>query len=321
MLSAAMIVSFSQCSKEGLQGSQGEQGLQGEKGERGPVGPAGENGNMIYSGNGIPKADVGNPGDFYLDVNTGSLYGPKTDKGWDGKPAIVLMGQDGKDGKDGEDGKDGINGKDGSTVFAGRLKKQINPLRPPLPSSKIGRNGDFFLDKTNYNLFGPKKEGKWGGPINLKGLKGEKGDPGTANVLYSNWRNLNFSDFDGDNINTATFYTSLSDSLLIDIFHKGDLSIYVRIPDSDYSIFNIYRLNYYEISSTGTVLNFFKFSLSYKNREYAEILIDSNADILDLIYNYSFRYVIIPGGVHARTASAPDMDDYHAVCEYYGIPE
>ncbi|RZK63467.1 MAG: hypothetical protein EOO95_13415, partial [Pedobacter sp.] len=42
----------------------------------------------------------------------------------------------------------------------------------------MGAVGDYYLDKTSYNLYGPKTETGWGVALSLKG---------TANVIYSGW--------------------------------------------------------------------------------------------------------------------------------------
>jgi hypothetical protein len=39
-------------------------------------------------------------------------------------------------------------------------------------------------------------------------------------------------------------------------------------------------------------------------------------------HTFYVRYVLIPGGVHARVADPGiDQDDYQAECRYYGVPE
>lgn len=67
----------------GPTGSQGPTGAVGAigatgAGETGPRGATGATGTTIYSGSGPPSATFGNVGDFYIDVTTGVLYGPKT---------------------------------------------------------------------------------------------------------------------------------------------------------------------------------------------------------------------------------------------------
>jgi hypothetical protein len=128
------------------EGPQGPEGPQGQQGQQGPVGPAGEDGSMMYSGQGAPDASTGEIGDYYLDTDTGELYGPKDDNGW-GKPIIVLKGED---------------GEDGSQIYAGS----------GAPDPSLGNLGDFYLDQANYDMYGPKTENGWGTPINLKGADG-----------------------------------------------------------------------------------------------------------------------------------------------------
>ncbi|WP_440999083.1 hypothetical protein [Fodinibius sp. SL11] len=130
----------------GCEGPAGEQGPQGTEGPQGPVGPAGDDGSMMYSGQGVPDASTGETGDYYLDTDTGELYGPKDDNGW-GNPIIVLKGED---------------GEDGSQIHAGS----------GAPDPSLGDLGDFYLDQANYDMYGPKTENGWGSPINLKGADG-----------------------------------------------------------------------------------------------------------------------------------------------------
>ena len=46
------------------------------------------------------------------------------------------------------------------------------------PDNSIGSIGDYYLDLSSYNLYGSKTAEGWGNPINLKGIQGEKGEPG-----------------------------------------------------------------------------------------------------------------------------------------------
>ncbi len=137
---------------EGPAGAEGPQGPQGPEGPEGPVGPAGEDGSTMHSGTGAPGSDIGENGDYYLDTNTGELYGPKDSSGW-GSPIIVLKGEDGQDGQDGEDG---------SQIFSGT----------GAPASSLGVEGDYYLDESSYELYGPKTSSGWGTPLNLKGADG-----------------------------------------------------------------------------------------------------------------------------------------------------
>lgn len=74
LLLAIISVIFNSCSKES--------GAIGPAGSQGPVGPAGANGTVIYSGMTAPTTSIGYAGDFYLDLSSHILYGPKSSEGW-----------------------------------------------------------------------------------------------------------------------------------------------------------------------------------------------------------------------------------------------
>jgi hypothetical protein len=137
------------------EGPSGSEGPQGPEGPEGPVGPAGEDGSMMYSGQGAPDASTGETGDYYLNTDTGELYGPKDDSGW-GNPIMVLMGKDGQDGED------------GSQIHAGN----------GAPDPSLGDLGDFYLDQSNGDFYGPKTENGWGSPTNISGDDGQDGQDG-----------------------------------------------------------------------------------------------------------------------------------------------
>ncbi|PAU95649.1 hypothetical protein CK503_00875 [Aliifodinibius salipaludis] len=141
-----LLVSLIALACEGPSGSEGPQGPQGEAG---PIGPAGEDGSVMYAGPDAPTADIGNEGDYYLNSNTGEYYGLKDSNGW-GNPIIILMGEDGQDGED------------GSQIYSGT----------GAPDASLGVEGDYYLDKDSYELYGPKTSTGWGSPLNLKGADG-----------------------------------------------------------------------------------------------------------------------------------------------------
>lgn len=126
-------------------GCEGPAGTEGPQGLQGPIGPAGENGSVIHAGQSAPGDDLGNLGDYYLDLLTSELYGPKTQEDIWGEP-IDLSGQN------------GVDGEDGSQIYAGTTA----------PDPSLGQTGDYYLNTATYDLYGPKTE-TWGTPINLKG--------------------------------------------------------------------------------------------------------------------------------------------------------
>ena len=85
---------------KGEQGPKGEDGKQGPKGEDGKQGPNGQDGQpgsngkdgqagvpdkgvgRLFSGTGAPKKEIGQDGDFYIDILHKRLYGPKEGGNW-----------------------------------------------------------------------------------------------------------------------------------------------------------------------------------------------------------------------------------------------
>jgi uncharacterized protein (TIGR02145 family) len=81
---------------QGPIGLTGPQGLKGDTGVRGLIGPqgnAGSNGKTILNGIIKPATSLGSLGDFYINTNSDTLYGPKTVGGWG--TGISLVGPKG----------------------------------------------------------------------------------------------------------------------------------------------------------------------------------------------------------------------------------
>ena len=78
----------------GLKGERGKQGFKGEQGPKGEDGKPGSNGKdgqagvpdkgvgRLFSGTGAPKKEIGQDGDFYIDILHKRLYGPKEGGNW-----------------------------------------------------------------------------------------------------------------------------------------------------------------------------------------------------------------------------------------------
>lgn len=119
------------------------------------------------------------------------------------------------------------------------------------------------------------------GPTGPTGPAGPAGATGTANVIYSNWINVNFG-------NTGPFWEGILNApgvtqLVID---RGMVKIYLRTPEM-----YVFELNY--VTSNGTYIHNFLTP--------GQITIRSS-------YNatYPYRYIIIPGGVAGgRYTSGP----------------
>ncbi|GAA5522657.1 collagen-like protein [Aliifodinibius salicampi] len=272
---------------EGPQGPDGAQGPQGPIGPEGPVGPAGEDGSVIHAGSGAPSADTGVNGDYYLNQDTGELYGPKNDDGW-GTP-ISLQGQDGVDGQDGADGEDG------SQIHSGTSS----------PDASLGIVGDYYLDKSNFDFYGPKTNSGWGTPINLKG---------TANVIYSSWTTLDSAvrdtTIDGSDMQVGHIDAPQISQEIID---QGVVNVYMEYSS------DIYPLPY--TGYAGGATNTMDF-LPRLNRLFITRFTHDNSASVGFASSLEYRYVLIPGGVAAKSKISKDQIkkmSYAEVKKRFGI--
>lgn len=133
-----LIASILSCGKDG------ETGAVGPQGPEGIAGPAGLPGSQIYNGSGVPASSMGATGDYYIDKDNAEMYGPKSSTGW-GAPVSLR-------GEDGADGSAGPEGAPGSKMLSGENA----------PAVTLGTVGDFYFDKTNATMYGPKTETSWG---------------------------------------------------------------------------------------------------------------------------------------------------------------
>ena len=193
-MASALIITLPSCDSE--EGPAGPKGEKGEQGIQGIPGVAGKDGSTFYSGNGAPAGSLGSNGDMYLDKGTSNLYGPKSASGWGtplnlkgvagAKGATGATGPKGDTGATGPKGDTGATGPKGDTGATGATGAKGDPGAAGSkilsgtnnPSTTIGAVGDFYLNKTTGDLFGPKTTNGWGSAINLKG---------TANVVGSQW--------------------------------------------------------------------------------------------------------------------------------------
>ncbi|RKQ43271.1 endosialidase-like protein [Roseivirga pacifica] len=156
-------------SLKGDQGPAGVNGADGADGTNGTDGADGKDGNSFLNGTGAPAATLGQDGDFYIDTNANTYYGPKTAGAW-GTPTSLVgpSGADGADGVDGTNGTDGLDGKDGNSFLNGT----------GVPAATLGQDGDFYVDTNANTYYGPKTAGTWGAATSLVGPAGADGIDG-----------------------------------------------------------------------------------------------------------------------------------------------
>ena len=134
--------------------------------------------NTVLSGEGVPAKSLGINGDFYIDIKTMNMYGPKKNNSW---PLPVSMrGPQGPAGAAGIDGKNGSAGSV-SAGTAGPAGPQ-GPAGPAGPKGDTGATGPQGPAGTNNGTTGPAGPK---GDTGATGAQGPKGDAGTVPAIQS----------------------------------------------------------------------------------------------------------------------------------------
>lgn len=147
------------------------------------------------------------------------------------------------------------------------------------------------------------------GPQGPSGSQGPAGAPGTANVIYSDWIDTAVWNADtvhnGTTIDTLGYFADLDvPALDTNILNRGEIKVYVNVsndptfpivfplPFNNGSLFidPVFAPNIIELSSNGNLTNL------------------------------PFRYILIPGGTHARTAKI-NWNNYNEVKAYLGLKD
>ncbi len=171
---------FSANGTPGPTGATGATGPTGPTGATGATGAAGTNGNTIWNGNSNPTAGTGVDGDFYLNTNTNTIFGPKAGGAWPSGVSLVgPTGAAGATGATGPTGPAGATGATGATGAAGTngltlLNGTTNP------TAGVGANGDFYINTSANTIFGPKAAGAWPAGVSLVGPTGATGATGAT---------------------------------------------------------------------------------------------------------------------------------------------
>ena len=134
---------------------------------------------LFLNGTVNPENTVGLNGDFYLNVITEELFGPKANNVWPAEPVNfkgLLYGETNPSVGDGVIGSFyiktttqdlfGPKTESGWEVSAISLSKQLlSGIEPP--ESSDGKIDDYYLDTQTRDLYGPKTVSGWGTPISL----------------------------------------------------------------------------------------------------------------------------------------------------------
>ena len=251
-----------------------KKGDTGSAGPQGNIGATGADGTKIFSGQGAPATTLGRNGDFYIDLTTSNMYGPKADAGW-GAPYSLR----------GTSGTNGTNGSAGSKIYSGTGTPAIN----------TGIAGDYFMSTDTYLFYGPKTEAGWGTPVNLKGPKGDKGESGatatTVTISKDTWlwsAGTEFSrKFDIVELNIP--------QITQDIFDNGIVMVYGRLT-SDVNTWNALPYSF-SFDSHSTFVNY-----EIKPGKLV-IKVSNSLNSTNIgIARFDMKAVMIPGSISATTA-------------------
>jgi hypothetical protein len=126
--------------------------------------------NTILNGKGAPKSTLGIDGDFYIDINTMNIYGPKAKGKW---PASVSM-----KGLAGTNGTNGLAGATGPTGAKGTSTNGADGL-PGIPGA-TGAPGSSGAGSAG--AAGPAGAQGATGPTGATGPAGPNGTPGATGL-------------------------------------------------------------------------------------------------------------------------------------------
>ena len=159
--------------------------------------------NTILSGSTAPTATIGSVGDYYIDLTSVNLYGPKTAEGW-GTPISLrgLQGQNGTNGQNGQDAPIPHIGDDGYW-YIGNTKTTVkaqgnNGSNGETPH--IGDNGNWFVGNRDTGVKAQGNNGSNGETPHIENngnwfignrdlgvkAKGEKGNDGETPRIGDN---------------------------------------------------------------------------------------------------------------------------------------
>jgi len=152
------------------------------------------------------------------------------------------------------------------------------------------------------------------------GSQGPAGQPGTANVIYSDWLDVIYQPVKDTNngvVDTLAWVATLpAAGITNDILAKGEVKVYFNASDSTAPA--IFALPITDLFALTGVLNINLYltagTINLYSTEDASTFTDTGSG--SKVWQY--RYLIIPGGTHARTMKI-DWNNYKEVQAYLGL--
>jgi hypothetical protein len=156
------------------------------------------------------------------------------------------------------------------------------------------------------------------GPAGPAGPAGPKGDDGTT-VIYSDWLDVRFLPDTihtaGGTVDTIGYYAAIDvPKLTPALLGTADVKVYLNGADvSDPVIYSLpYRFTsglYVDVVASNQAIEL------YSNSDLSSVFDNTGKKVLQ------FRYMIVPGNTHARSAAAVSWSNYAEVKEYLGLKD
>jgi hypothetical protein len=163
---------------------------------------------------------------------------------------------------------------------------------------------------------GPAGPAGAAGPAGPAGAAGPKGDTGTANVIYSGWLDVTFRPVkDSATGDTLAWVGSISAPKITNtILTTGTVKVYLNAGTAAQPV--VFTLPITDLFALTGVLNlnvyFTQGTINMYSTEDASTFTDQGQKV------WQYRYVIIPGGVSARTGNTINWNNYAEVKAYLG---
>ena len=163
-----------------------------------------------------------------------------------------------------------------------------------------------------FTITSCQKDGSEGtaGP---EGPPGPQGVPGVANVIYSDWLDVEFDTYSSPAPVDTTYYaTIVAPKLTADIINKGEVKVYVNIGGAEPAIVALPFIN-----PGGIIINatYYEGNIELFSNIPASTFTDDGEKILQ------YRYVLIPGGVLAVKPNDVRLENYNELQKYLKLKD
>ena len=212
-------------------------------------------GNTILNGTVDPAVGVGSNGDFYINTDNNTMFGPKTAGVWGPATSLVagttldiLSGTLDPTPGEGLNGQYYINTID-NTLFGPKTGGAWGNAQPMAgigtlitgtadPTNGIGNDGDFYTNTDTNTLFGPKVGGTWPSGVSLLGPFG-----GSAPLVFNSGSTAVIADGDTNpDLSDGTYkdaYQSFDEVFTFAMQNAGPVTlsaINVTLSNPDYTL-------------------------------------------------------------------------------------